>query len=100
MGTVTLHNLNTRFKSPIKGLRILNLNWGESKWVLYGKPKLDKFGLQYKTIIEFEKFLRSNISCDDITFDSDYMEFFAYAETKERIESFCDEAVKIFKNNS
>jgi hypothetical protein len=91
--------LSVRLKSPIKGLRILNLNWGDSKWVLYGKPNPNNFGLKGTKAREFEEFLKVNISCDNITFDSDYSEFFAYAETRERIESFCDDAIKKLKNN-
>lgn len=47
---------------------------------------------------DFEQYVQKHVPCRDIEFDSEYSQFFAYTDTKNRAERFCEDVQEWFEN--
>ena len=54
-------------------------------------------GHSYESAYDFEECVRRNVNCKGIEFDSEYCQFFAYAKTRARLESFAKQIAKHYE---
>jgi hypothetical protein len=45
----------------------------------------------FESAYDIEEYIRKHIDCSDITFDSEYCQFFAYAKTLDRAKKFVED---------
>lgn len=90
-------------KNDIKleiGLTIYKGDWDGAQWTITGYPKQSMTIKQFESAYDFEEFIQNNIKCDNIEFDSEYCQFFAYAKSKASALSFGKRIEKYFKEIS
>jgi hypothetical protein len=85
------------FPSAVKGLGIYKGDWEGAQWTLTGIPSSEQLGHQYATAYDFEDAVKRNVNCSGIEFDSEYSQFFAYAKTRARLESFAKQIAKHYE---
>ena len=73
--------------SPI-GLAVYKGDWEGSQWTITGNPKREMTVREFESAYDFEEFIKARLNCRGIEFDSEYCQFFAYTETKERAIKF------------
>ena len=83
-------------RSPI-GLGVYKGDWAGAQWTISGYPKKDMTVRGFESAYDFEELVKKKVDCKDIEFDSEYCEFFAYAETEERAIRFLNEIEQYFK---
>ena len=49
-----------------------------------GNAKRSETIVEFESAYDFEEFVQKHIDCTDISFDSEFCQFFAYAKTEER----------------
>lgn len=70
------------FTSPI-GISVYKGDWDGAEWTITGFPSKELVNLfGFESAYDFEGYIRKNIKCKSIVFDSEYCQFFAYAKTK------------------
>lgn len=69
-----------------------------TQYWMTGYPNSKILGHDYSTAYDFEDVVKKNIDCSDIMFDSESCQFFAYAETSERLERFANDIKEHFSN--
>ena len=82
------------FKSAVNGLGISKGDWEGAEWTLTGFPSSEQLGHRYESAHDFEEAVKRNINCSGIDFDSESSQFFAYAKTRARLESFAKQIDK------
>ena len=83
------------FTSEI-GLGVWKDDWVGAEWTITGNPKQDMTIKQFESAYDFEEYIQKKVNCSNITFDSEYCQFFAYAKTKQRATSFAKAIDKHF----
>jgi hypothetical protein len=73
------------------GLEVFKGSWEGSQWTITGKPKSSMTVKKFECSYDFEEFLQEKINCKEIEFDSEYCQFFAYADTKARAIKFAND---------
>jgi len=96
------HNHKTKnkmsdFPSAVKGLGIYKGDWEGAQWTLTGIPSSEQLGHQYECAYDFEDAVKRNVNCSGIDFDSEFCQFFAYAKTRARLESFAKQIAKHYE---
>lgn len=71
----------------------MNIYKVENGWSLTMQPPAFA---NYESAYDFEDCIRRNIDCRGIKFDSEFCQFWAYAKTKARLESFSNKIEKHF----
>ena len=87
----------SNFPSAVKGLGISKGNWEGAQWTLTGNASREQLGHDYESAYDFEDAVKRNVNCSGIEFDSEYCQFFAYAKTRARLESFAKQIAKHFE---
>ena len=84
-------------KSAVNGLGIYKGDWEGAEWTLTGIPSSEQLGHQYECACDFEDAVKRNVNCSGIDFDSEFSQFFAYAKTRARLESFARQIAKHYE---
>jgi len=90
-------NKMSDFPSAVKGLGIYKGDWEGAQWTLTGIPSSEQLGHQYECAYDFEDAVKRNVNCSGIDFDSEFSQFFAYAKTRARLESFAKQIAKHYE---
>jgi len=77
----------THYTSEI-GIEVWKGDWADAEWTITGYPKSSMTIKQFDSAYDFEEYIQKKVNCDNITFDSESCQFFAYAKTKQRATSF------------
>jgi len=85
------------FKSAVNGITIFKGDWEGSQWTMTGLPSREQLGHQFESAYDFQDCVKRNVNCSGIEFDSEYCQFFAYAKTRARLESFAKQIAKHFE---
>ena len=83
------------YESPV-GISVWKGDWEDAEWTITGFPNKEFTVKDFDSAYDFEEFIQKKIKCNDITFDSEYCQFFAYAKTKSRAISFVKAIDKYF----
>jgi hypothetical protein len=75
----------TRFES---GLVVYKGDWAGAQWTITGNMKRSFTVKEFESAYDFEEFIKARLNCRGIEFDSEFCQFFAYTETKERALKF------------
>lgn len=86
----------SKTKSPI-GLEVYKGDWSGAQWTITGNAKRELTVKEFESAYDFEEFVQEKIDCEGIEFDSEFCQFFAYAETEERAIRFLNEIEQHFK---
>lgn len=86
----------SKTKSPI-GLEVYKGDWSGAQWTITGNAKKELTVKEFESAYDFEEFVQEKIDCEGIEFDSEFCQFFAYAETEERAIRFLNEIEQHFK---
>jgi hypothetical protein len=86
----------SKTKSPI-GLEVYKGDWSGAQWTITGNAKKELTVKEFESAYDFEEFVQEKIDCEGIEFDSEFCQFFAYAETEERAIKFLNEIEQHFK---
>ena len=57
-----------------------------------GNAKRSETIVEFESAYDFEEFVQKHIDCTDISFDSEFCQFFAYAKTEERAMKFIQDS--------
>lgn len=79
------------------GMTIYKGDYEGAQWSITGFPNPEKIGHHFESAYDFEDCVKRNINCSGIVFDSEFCQFFAYAKTKARLESFDKQIAKHFE---
>ena len=74
------------YSSPI-GLSVDKHDW-DDQYTITGNAKREMTIKEFDSAYDFEEFIQEKINCNDITFDSEYCQFFAYAKTEAQAINF------------
>ena len=83
-------------KSPL-GLMVYRGDWAGAQWTITGYPKKELTIREFDGAYGFEEFIMEKIDCTGIEFDSEYCQFFAYADTEERAIKFLNDIEQHFQ---
>jgi hypothetical protein len=86
-------NKETRFES---GLIVYKGDWAGSQWTITGNMRKSFTMKEFESAYDFEEFVKAKIDCRGIEFDSEFCQFFAYTETRERAMKFARDAEAYF----
>ncbi len=78
------------------GLEVSKGTWEGSQWTITGNPKSSMTVKGFESAHDFEEFVQEKINCKGIEFDSEYCQFFAYADTKARAIKFANDIDSYF----
>jgi hypothetical protein len=77
-------------KYPV-GFLIYKLDEDKEEYTVTGNiAKAYKFR-DFESAYDIEEYIRKHIDCSDITFDSEYCQFFAYTKTVDRAKQFVED---------
>jgi hypothetical protein len=79
------------------GLTIYKGDYEGAQWSITGFPKAEVIGHQFESAYDFQDCIKRKVNCSGIEFDSEYCQFFAYAKTRARLESFAKQIAKHFE---
>ena len=79
------------------GISVSKGDWDGAQWTITGFPKLSSKLPGFESAYDFEEVVKEKVNRIGITFDSEYCQFFAYAETKQRAIGFAKAIEKYFK---
>jgi hypothetical protein len=85
----------THYTSEI-GIEVWKGDWADAEWTITGYPKQSMTIKQFDSAYDFEEYIQKKVNCNNITFDSESSQFFAYAKTKQRATSFAKAIDKHF----
>ncbi len=83
-------------KSPI-GLEVYKGDWAGAQWTITGNAKKELTIKEFESAYDFEEFIKQKVDHVGIEFDSEFCQFFAYAETEERAIKFLRDIEEYFK---
>jgi len=86
-------NREIRFES---GLIVYKGDWAGSQWTITGNMRKSFTVKEFKSAYDFEEFIKEKLDCRGIEFDSEFCQFFAYTETRERAMKFARDAEAYF----
>ena len=78
------------------GLQVYKGDWDGSKWTITGFPKKRFTIVEFDGAYEFEELVQAKIPCKGIEFDSEFSQFFAYANTKQSAVALVKRIEKYF----
>ncbi len=79
------------------GLEVSKGNWDGAQWTITGNIKREHQPRPFDSAYDFEEWVKKNIRCSTIDFDSESCQFFAYAKSKQRAISFVKSIEKKFE---
>ena len=91
--------MNTTYTSHL-GLQVWKGDWEGAEWTVTGVVKREHQvtpGTTFDSAYDFEDWVKKNIRCESVQFDSEYCQFFAYAKTKQRALGFLKAIEKKFE---
>jgi len=88
--------MKVAYTSPI-GLEVSKGDWEESQWTITGNAKKEFTVKEFDSAYDFEEYIQEKVNCNNITFDSESCQFFAYAKTKQRAVGFAKAIEKYFE---
>ncbi len=91
--TLNKMNRETRFES---GLIVYKGDWAGSQWTITGNMRKSFTVKEFESAYDFEEFIKAKIDCRGIEFDSEFCQFFAYTETRERAIKFARDCEAYF----
>jgi len=86
-------NREIRFES---GLIVYKGDWAGSQWTITGNMRKSFTVKEFESAYDFEEFIKEKLDCRGIEFDSEFCQFFAYTETRERAMKFARDAEAYF----
>ena len=84
------------YTSPM-GLEVSKGDWEGSEWTITGNAKKEFTVKEFDSAYDFEEYIKEKVNCNNITFDSESCQFFAYAKTKQRAVGFAKAIEKYFE---
>ena len=98
------YNTMRVYKSPI-GLEVYKNDWIDGVgYTISGNVSSEHTVKKFDSAYDFERWVRKNISCKTIEFDSEFCQFYAYAKSRrdamafaKRIEKLCKKVQEMFK---
>ena len=98
--TFVKQNLNNMtqdtYTSPV-GISVSKGSWEGAQWTITGYPRKQFTIKEFDSAYDFEEYVKKNINCSNIDFDSESCQFFAYAKTKQRAVGFAKAIDKYFE---
>ena len=88
--------MKVSYTSPM-GLTVEIGSWEDAQWTITGNAKKEYTVRPFDSAYDFEEFIEAKVNCKGITFDSEFCQFFAYAETEERAIEFVKEIEEYFE---
>lgn len=79
------------------GLSVYKGDWEGALWTVTGYPKKEMTVKDFESAYEFEEFIQKKIDCEGINFDSEFCQFFAYADSPERAIKFANDIDAFFE---
>lgn len=70
---------------------------GDENYTITGNLSREYRIRDFDGAYDFEEYIQKHVNCEGLDFDSEYSQFFAYTETKERAEEFCEDVQKWFE---
>jgi hypothetical protein len=71
---------------------------GDRNYTITGNLRREYCFKEYGSNYDVEEHIQEHINCDGISFDSEFSQFFAYADTEERAIQFCEDIQTWFRN--
>lgn len=84
------------YTSPI-GISVWKGDWEDAEWTITGYPKKELTIKDFDSAYAFEEYIQEKVNCNNITFDSEFCQFFAYAKSKQRAIGFAKAIEKYFE---
>lgn len=81
------------------GLVVEKADWMK-EYTITGYPKKEFTVREFDSAYDFEEFIKEKVPCQDIDFDSESCQFFAYAKTEKRAKKFLEEIEEYFQKVS
>ena len=73
------------------GFEIFKLEESREEYTITGKiAKAYRFR-DFESAYDLEEYIRKHIDCSDVSFDSEYCQFFAYTKTVDRAKQFVED---------
>jgi len=66
-------------------------------WAVTGYPSRNFTKRNWDGAYEFEAFIKNNLDCSKVEFDSEYCQFSAYFENKAQAEKFVNDVDNLFQ---
>ena len=77
--------------------------WSSYAYTITGNVSSEHTIKEFDSAYDFEEWVRDNVACKTISFDSEFCQFFAYAKSKrdaiafvQRIEKLCKKVKEMF----
>jgi hypothetical protein len=67
----------------------LDVYKSESDFTITGFPIQQSTIIDFESAYHFEEFISKHVNCNEVQFDSEYCQVFAYTKTKKRAIKFC-----------
>jgi len=87
------------YTSPL-GLSVSKGECKGAQWTITGYPKKEFCIRDFESAYDFEDFIREKVSIQDIDYDSEFCQFFAYAKTRARAVAYVKRLEKYFEKVS
>jgi hypothetical protein len=71
---------------------------GDKNYTITGNLRREYCFKEYGSNYDVEEHIQDHVNCNGIEFDSEYSQFFAYANTEERAVQFCEDIMAWFDN--
>jgi len=71
---------------------------GDRNYTITGNLRREYCFKEYGSNYDVEEHIQEHINCEGIGFDSEFSQFFAYADTEERAIQFCEDIQAWFGN--
>ena len=84
------------YVSPI-GLSIYDDKENYDCFTITGNAKKSETIVEFESAYDFEEFIKEKVNCNNIEFDSEFCQFFAYSKTKSRALNFVKAIEKHFE---
>jgi len=73
------------------GFTIFKLDEDKEEYTVTGTIAKEYRFRDFDSAYDVEEYIRKHIDCSDISFDSEYCQFFAYSKTLDRAKQFVDD---------
>ena len=73
------------------GFEIFKLEEDKEEYTVTGYPAKKYRFRDFGSAYDLEEYIQKHIDCSDITFDSEYCQFFAYTKTVDRAKQFVED---------
>ena len=79
------------------GFTIFKLEEDKEEYTITGYLVKEYQFREFDGAYDLEEYIQKHIDCSDITFDSEYCQFFAYAKTLDRAKKFVEDIMAWFE---